>query len=276
MPLSQVLIDDSPWRLVADGFEFTEGPAVSGNGELYFVDVASSRILRVVDGQVEVFAEDTGRTSGLMFGPQGLLFACQYGAKKVVAYGPNGSFEELAALPSCNDLVVSHQGHIYVTDPVSEAVWLVKHGSTEAPRKVVQGFPPNGIILWHDEATLVVTDNKAPVLHTFRVEPDGTLKYGEKYYSPLQTPFGETVPSSDGMTVDDDGRLYVATAVGVQMFDPTGRLGGTIAKPQNAFLSNVVFGGPDFRTLYATSADKVFSRRVKPAGTPSIVRFAAK
>ncbi|MCP4784276.1 MAG: hypothetical protein GY903_15550 [Fuerstiella sp.] len=54
------------------------------------------------------------------------------------------------------------------------------------------------------------------------------------------------------------------------MFDPTGRLGGSISKPQAAFLSNVVFGGHDFRTLYATSADKVFARRVKPSGTPSV------
>ena len=56
------------------------------------------------------------------------------------------------------------------------------------------------------------------------------------------------------------------------VFAPTGRLGEAIAKPQAAFLSNVVFEGHDFRTpLYATSADKVFALRVKLSGTPSII-----
>ncbi len=276
MPLSQVLQNDSPWRLVADGFKFTEAPAVDKDGRLYFSDVPSGRVYRLNDdGQAEVFAENDGNTSGLMFGPDGLLFGCLYKAKQVVAYKPDGSYDVLADLPSANDLVVSRTGHIYVTDPASNAVWLVKHGSTDKPQKVAEGFRPNGIILWQDEATLVVTDGESRVLRTFRVETDGILKFGDAYYSPLQTTFGAPDPRSDGMTVDDDGRLYVATSVGVQMFDPTGRLGGSIGKPQTTSLSNVVFGGSDFRTLYATSADKVFARRVKPSGTPSIVRRTA-
>jgi gluconolactonase len=273
MPLSQVLQNDSPWRLVANGFKFTEAPAVDKDGRLYFSDVPSGKVYRLNhDGKAEVFAENDGNTSGLMFGPDGLLFGCLYKARQVVAYKPDGSYNVLANLPSTNDLVVSRNGYIYVTDPTSNAVWLVKHGSTEKPKRVAEGFRPNGIILWQDEATLVVTDGKSPVLRTYRVETDGSLKFGAAYYSPLQTTFGASEPRSDGMTVDDAGRLYVATSVGVQMFDPTGRLGGSIGKPQASFLSNVVFGGSDFRTLYATSADKVFARRVKPSGTPSIVR----
>ena len=276
MPLSRVLQDDSPWRLVAEGFKFADAPAVDQDGRLYFSDVPSGRVYRLNDnGKAEVFAENDGNTSGLMFGPTGLLFGCLYNAKQVVAYKPDGSYDVLADLPSTNDLVVSRNGYLYVTDPTSNAVWLVKHGSKEKPQKVAEGFRPNGIILWQDDATLVVTDGESPVLRTYRVETDGSLKFGDAYYSPLQTAFGASEPRSDGMTVDDAGRLYVATSVGIQMFDPTGRLGGSIGKPQTAFLSNVVFGGNNFRTLYATSADKVFARRVKPSGTPAIVRRTA-
>lgn len=277
MSLTQVLIEGQPWRLVADGLKFTEAPAVDAEGRLYYSDVPNGTVYRLNDnGEPEKFAQNEGNTSGLMCGPDGLLYACHYKSKQIVAYNPDGSFAVVATLPSCNDLVVSHDLHIYVTDPASQAVWLVRPGTEENPVKVADGFRPNGIILWQDEATLVVTDGESPVLRTFRVESDGSLQFEEKYYSPLQTAFGESVPHSDGMTVDNDGRLFVATSVGVQMFDPTGRLGGTIRKPQRAFLSNVVFGGKDFRTLYATTADKVYSRRVKPVGEPSIVRFAAK
>ncbi len=277
MPLSQVIVNDEPWRLVADGLKFTEAPAVDAHGRLYFSDVPSGRIFRLNDsGAPRLFAENDGKTSGLMFGPSGLLFACHYKTKQVVAYEQDATFNVVATLPPVNDLVVSHDGHVFVTDPASQAVWHIKYGDGSKPRKVAEGFKPNGIILWHDEQTLVVTDGDSSVLRTFRVESDGSLKFGDRYYSPLQKAFNQPTPQSDGMTVDDDGRLYVATNVGVQMFDPTGRLGGSISRPQNAFLSNVVFGGGDFRTLYATSADKVYARRVKPSGTPASVRFAEK
>jgi sugar lactone lactonase YvrE len=75
------------------------------------------------------------------------------------------------------------------------------------------------------------------------------------------------------MTVDKDGRLYVATAAGIQMFDPTGRLGGTIEKPQpTKSCSNVCFGGPKYDYLYATCTDKVYRRKTKTAGAPYFLK----
>ena len=68
------------------------------------------------------------------------------------------------------------------------------------------------------------------------------------------------------LTVDTDGRLYATSAQGLQMFDPTGRLGGVIVKPQKAWLSNVAFGGPKLDTLYVTCGDKVYRRRTKVTG----------
>ena len=71
---------------------------------------------------------------------------------------------------------------------------------------------------------------------------------------------------ADGMTVDRDGRLYVATHAGVQVFDTQGRISGVIGRPQKAFLSNLVFAGNGMQTLYATSSDKVYRRKTKVRG----------
>ena len=68
------------------------------------------------------------------------------------------------------------------------------------------------------------------------------------------------------MAADRANRVYVATHAGLQVFDDQGRLWEVIAKPQDAFLSNIDFGGPDWDTLYVTCSDKVYARKVKPKG----------
>ena len=72
---------------------------------------------------------------------------------------------------------------------------------------------------------------------------------------------------ADGMTVDADGFVYVATNLGIQIVDPAGRTVGILSKPGSSDPSNVVFGGANLQTLYVTSGDKVFRRPIKKKGT---------
>ena len=68
------------------------------------------------------------------------------------------------------------------------------------------------------------------------------------------------------MTIDSTGRVYVATQIGLQVFDPQGRLVGIIDKPEGAWLANADFAGPDLDTLYVTAATKVFKRKINAKG----------
>jgi len=267
MPLTQVLIDGQDWELLSQGHKFTEGPAVDAHGNVFFTDIPNNTIHRIgVDGKVTLFAENTARTNGLMFGPEGRLYGCRNADKQIVAYDAEGEFATIADGVSSNDLVVGSDGTIYFTDPPNEQVWHISPNGKK--RVVAKGFRPNGIIMWPGEGTLVVTDSNQPHLWTFRIETNGSLRFKERYYLPLRLLPKTTRPGSDGMTVDDAGRLYVTTRAGIQMFDPTGRMGGVIEKPQNKSVSNVVFGGPKFDYMYVTCTDKVYRRKVKPTGTP--------
>ena len=68
------------------------------------------------------------------------------------------------------------------------------------------------------------------------------------------------------MTVDRVGRTYVTTRQGLQVMDQLGRVHLILRKPNDGWLSNVVFGGPDRDTLYVTCQDAVYRRKVNTQG----------
>ena len=82
----------------------------------------------------------------------------------------------------------------------------------------------------------------------------------------MHTPPDTNISGADGMTVDNEGKLYVATTLGLQVFDPDGRCHFFLSKPQNKKLSNVVFGGPNRDTLYVTCTDKVYKHKIDAIG----------
>ncbi len=74
------------------------------------------------------------------------------------------------------------------------------------------------------------------------------------------------------MKVDREGRVYVAVALGVWVFEPDGKLLGILGLPERP--SNLNWGGPDGRTLAMTAVDHVYRVRFHVAGlTP---RFLPK
>ena len=265
----------SEWQIVSEGHSFTEGPASNAQGEVFFSDIPKSRIHKIgLDGKVTVFAENTGKANGLGFGPDGRLFACADGKQQITAYTPDGKESVIAEGFGSNDLCVTHEGNIYVTDPPGKKVWLVtKNGE----KKVVDegGFTfPNGVRLSPDQSLLYVCDSKGRYIYSYCIQADGTLANKQKYFY-LHTD-DDAVASDDGMTLDVDGRLYVCTSTGIQIFDQAGRVNAIIPKPQNKWLANIVFGGKDLDELYVTCADKVYKRKAKVKGVISGIQAPIK
>ena len=67
------------------------------------------------------------------------------------------------------------------------------------------------------------------------------------------------------MRVDRQGRLYVATRLGIQVCDQAGRVNAIIPTP-NGRISNLCFCGENFDILIATCGDKVYKRKLKVQG----------
>ncbi len=71
----------------------------------------------------------------------------------------------------------------------------------------------------------------------------------------------------DGMTTDAQGRYYVTTTLGVQVFDPTGRMCGVVRKPQaDKGIVSCVLSGPGRGYLYVASGGTIFRRKVQATG----------
>jgi gluconolactonase len=69
---------------------------------------------------------------------------------------------------------------------------------------------------------------------------------------------------SDGMTIDEEGNLYL-TGKGVTVFDKTGRRMEHIDVPE-PWTANVSFGGKDHRTLFITASTSLYSIQMRVKG----------
>jgi gluconolactonase len=267
-PLTNILISGEPWQLVSEGHRFTEGPATNSKGEVFFTDIPNNRIHKIgLGSKVTVFKEDTGGANGLMFGPDGRLYACQNGRKRIVAYDMAGTETVIADGLESNDLAVTHKGEIYVTDPANKQVWFV---NAKGEKRVVDSgiARPNGVVLTPDQSLLLVADTAGQMVYSFQIQSDGSLTNKQPYFH-LHMADAATQSGADGMTVDTQGYLYVASQMGLQVCDQAGRVNAIISKPQPASLSNAVFGGPALDELYVTCADRVYRRKTKAKGVLS-------
>jgi sugar lactone lactonase YvrE/enterochelin esterase-like enzyme len=267
--LTSVLIPGEDWKLVGDGYRLSEGAAVNAKGEVFFTDIPSGKTYKIgSDGRPAVFIADSKRANGQAFGPDGRLYAVATGTKQVLAYASDGTATTIAGDIAGNDLVVGHVGNVYVTEPLAvknevSQVWLIRHDGAKQVVDTGVRFA-NGIALSPDQTLLYVADYRSHWVYSYQVQPDGTLAHKQRYFH-LHESDAEDQSFADGLKVDREGRLYVATRLGIQVCDQAGRVNAIIPTP-NGRITNLVFGGAAFDTLYATCNDRVYKRRVGTVG----------
>ncbi len=184
--LQEILIPGEDWKLVAEGYKFTEGPAANAKGEVFFNDVGATQDVQDRGRQAggvprrtrnAATARRSARTAGCTRSPgaENKILACDAeGKSTVIADGFRG-----------NDLVVRHDGGIYVTNPGetpnNSKVWYI---SPKGEKKVVDtGLKfANGITLSPDQSLLYVADSRTHWVYSYQIQPDGSLADKQKYY----------------------------------------------------------------------------------------------
>jgi gluconolactonase len=281
MPLSQILLDREGWRPAASGFTAIHGLTVDAEGNVYLSDPEGKGLVRLSsDGKTQVLGCNEGGLHALAWSA-GRLYASQPGKKRIVVLqekdGKWARTSEVGGVVA-GDLAVTNSGErVYCTVPAEKAIYLIDVASG---RKRISrlDFVPKGLVLWPHRGTLVVGPERGRHLWALRVEKDGSLDSKDDYYA-LRVPYNPAGPLAPrpatlpigvgGLTVDRVGRLYAATTLGVQVYDPTGRMSGVLVPPggpKQAAPTAVAFGGMDLKTLYVSCGDKVFARRTQAQG----------
>ena len=267
---------DAEAGLISDGYKFTEGPAVDAQGNVYFTDQPNDRIMKVdLDGKVTEFLKPAGRSNGMYFAPDGKLIACADEKNEMWEIAADkshrvlfGKFEE-KKLNGPNDVWIDSNSTMYFTDPYYQREWW-EHKSKPQGKQAVYRVDrdganitrvddtlvqPNGIIGDSKRRLLFVADIGASKTYQYTIAKDGTLVDRKLFCE----------SGSDGMTIDEQGNLYLTGKKGVMVYDKEGREIQVIAIPKG-WTANVCLGGKDRKTLYITASDSLYSVRVKFAG----------
>ncbi len=264
----------------ATGFGFTEGPSWHPDGFYYFVDIRKSLLYRLRPGGTpEVARSETGEGNGTTFDLQGRLVMCEGGNRRVTRMTADGGIAVLMdrflgkRINRPNDVVCRSDGSIYFTDPglripiaekelPTSAVYRVKPDGTKT---VIAEFEyPNGLAFSPDERVLYVANTRfAEFIHAIDLDAAGDM-IGRRIFADMSSTETDGVP--DGMKVDQAGRVFCTGPGGTWVFAPDGARLGIIRTPEVP--ANLVFGGPDLKTIFFTARTSIYTLRARTPGQP--------
>lgn len=259
------LIDkDAKIEVLAEGFDWSEGPAwVKNGGYLLFSDVPRNIIYKWKEGEgITEFLKPSGYTgkmpygdepgsNGLIINKNGNLVACEHGDRRVsempLDIGGKRTLADNHAgkrFNSPNDVIQKSNGDYYFTDPpyglpkkwddttretgIFGVYRIAKNGLVTLLVRTMTR--PNGLAFSPDEKTLYVaqSDPDKAVIMAFPVLPDGTVNKGKVLYDATSDVKKGLKGLPDGLRVDAKGNLFATGPGGVLVITPAGKLLGRI------------------------------------------------
>ncbi|WP_244493708.1 SMP-30/gluconolactonase/LRE family protein [Aureimonas sp. AU4] len=266
----QLTLSNAPVEVLATGFRWIEGLVWMGDwATLLFQDLPRGRTMAWSErGGLHVWREPSGNANGQARDREGRVIACVNLDRAVVRVEHDGSLTTLAThfrgrrLNSPNDVVVKSDGSIWFTDPPYGIAndYEGERQAAELPPTVYRLNPdtrdlsavsldfqgPNGLAFSPDETLLYVAetgDQSRPdpvqVLRVLPVLPDGRTLGAVRDLAKVSPGY------TDGMAVDEAGRIWSSAGDGIHCLGPDGRLLGRIHL--GVTVSNLTFGGGPHR-----------------------------
>lgn len=294
--LSGIIKRDAKVEIIADGFQFTEGPLWLEKEKMLLVsDIPANTIYKWTEAKgKEEYLKPAGYTdseprggfmgpNGLILSKDGKLWLCQHGDRRIAQMdapltSPATNFTTIAGeydgkkLNSPNDLILTKKGDLYFTDP--------SYGFEKGPRDPKKEMPfngvykvdksgkvmllldsieqPNGIGILPDGKTLLVSnsDGRKKRWYAYDLAADGSLTSGKIFYDASTT---KEPGGCDGFKITKNGTVFATGPGGVWIFTKAGKLIGKI-KVNGA--TNIALS-PDEKTIYITAVQNLLRVRMQ-------------
>lgn len=254
---------------------FAEGVISDWSGNVYSNEMGNARrTMRLAAGgdTSKAWRSANDAPNGMWVDTQNRIIICQQRAivrVKAAAVFDNRT-DTLYAYPAgtgrdFNDVTGDSKDNLYFTNFEGRSVYF-RDGATGQTREVLANRPkPNGIE-WDEERKVVyVCENEAGKVAAYDVGADFSLSNRRDF---------ATVPGADGIVLDVLGNVYIASfgsAVHVYGADKSEQGRIPIAGSQ---LTNLAFGGADFKTLFMCTNVGLYKLPMKvkgyKTGNPSV------
>ena len=291
--LSSIIIKDASIEIIAEGFEWSEGPLwVEQYKMLLFSDVPKNIIYKwTAEKGKEVYLTPSGYigttprggetgSNGLALNSNGQLVICQHGDRRMALMNaplstPKPIFISLADLynrkkfDSPNDAVFHSNGELYFTDPPYGLEKNDQDSSKEAPYQGIYKISktgkvtlltdsitrPNGIAFLPGYKTVIIanSDSLKPFWYAYDLDANGLFVKGRIFYDASVAAKSDK-GMPDGLKISRNGTVFASGPGGIWIFNKEAKLLGKIRITELA--SNCSFSA-DEKTLYITAAKYV-------------------
>jgi gluconolactonase len=251
---------------------FAEGVAADWDGNVYSNEMDNARRtmqLKVGADTLKPWRNANDVPNGMWVDTQNRLIICQ--TRAIVRVKTGATFDNQtdtlykypAGAPSpqdFNDVTGDSRDNLYFTNFNGRSVYF-RDVVTGVTKQVLSDRPkPNGVEWDEERKLLYVNENDSGKVAAYPILPDFTLGARREF---------ATVAASDGIALDRAGNVYVVGfSTGVQVFNPDGQKLGDIPLAGSQ-VTNLAFGGADFKTLYIITNKGLYRLPTKMVGYKS-------
>jgi enterochelin esterase-like enzyme len=266
----QVMKEGSRWEELRIQVSGARSLASNSAGEVVVIDEVAER-LHLIDqsGQTRVIGSTIDAPRYAAWGPGDTLFVSgsrKEGGTRIVALDSNGDSRVVVNQDGAaiQGLAITRGGHIYFS-AADGAIWHVVGNGAECLTVVGEGENPDPmcdrfLTLSPDQGFLIGSGEDPG---SFQLQADASIANAQEFYHLEDGQWS----APGGLCVDTEGRLYVATELGIQVCDQAGRVNFIIPTPQTA--DDVCFGGKDLGELFIACGDRVYKRPTRVRGIVS-------
>ena len=253
----------SSFEVVAQGFGLAEAPLWDGD-TLLFADAVFGGVKRIgADGRVEEVLTKRRFVGGMALEADGSLIVS---GRDLSMLRPDGEhvvlLDRLPGFTAYNDIGTLADGTLMAgalrfnptqgDPPEPGAIVHVRAGGRHETTELPIVTWPNGIACAPDGETFYLADFA-----------DGRI------WRDAHEAWAHPGEHADGMAVDDEGGVWVATGPGASVVRIVeGEVERTVEVPDADFVSSVCFGGAVLDDLYVTTRTAVLKTRVGASGFP--------